>query len=350
MYIKLFLSILLVIPLFTSVSYASEYTKGIDISSYQGSVEFSDLPSEYKALYIRAGGGDDFVDTRYEENYTAAETKGLDYGFYYYVTATTVSEAQTQATAFAKLIEGTEYTLRPAMDFEDLSALTVNEINDIGLAFLQKLEELTEVTPAIYSDAYNVEVNFTNADFTKYPLWIAEYSQLDDPSSYVLQYTEVWSDWSGYQYADTLEIEGISGDVDGDIFKSALFITEESKDSDTSSDTDESTDPDTSSDSDKKDTTTSYTVKSGDTLWAISRAYDVSVDQLVKLNNISNPDLIYVGEELKITKSVHSYYTVKSGDTLTAIAAKYDTTITKLVKLNNIKNANLIYVGEILQI
>lgn len=54
-----------------------------------------------------------------------------------------------------------------------------------------------------------------------------------------------------------------------------------------------------------------------------------------------------VNEILKVT-SVN--YTVKSGDTLSEIALKYNTTVDNLVKLNNIKNKNLIYVGQVLKI
>lgn len=43
-----------------------------------------------------------------------------------------------------------------------------------------------------------------------------------------------------------------------------------------------------------------HTVKKGDTLWSISRLYNISVDEIVKLNGLKNPDLIRVGQVLKI--------------------------------------------------
>lgn len=89
-----------------------------------------------------------------------------------------------------------------------------------------------------------------------------------------------------------------------------------------------------------------YVVKPGDTLSAIARKYNTTVDELVALNNIDDPNLIYVGDKIKVTENNVDYYTVQPGDTLTAIANKYNTTINKLVALNNIENPNLIYVGQ----
>lgn len=110
--------------------------------------------------------------------------------------------------------------------------------------------------------------------------------------------------------------------------------------------------------------TSYYTVKSGDTLSGIATSYSTTVSKLTSLNNLSNPNLIYVGQVLKLTSgstsststasattsSATTTYTVKSGDTLSGIAAKYNTTYTTLAKVNNISNANEIYVGQTLKI
>ena len=109
----------------------------------------------------------------------------------------------------------------------------------------------------------------------------------------------------------------------------------------------------------------SYVVKSGDTLWKIATMYGVTVQQIVTVNNISNANLIYVGQVLTIpgtaatppttpTKppapSTDTKYTVKSGDTLTKIAAVYGVTVQQLVAANKITNPNLVYVGQVLLI
>jgi LysM repeat protein len=110
----------------------------------------------------------------------------------------------------------------------------------------------------------------------------------------------------------------------------------------------------------------SITVKSGDTLNAISRQTGVSVAQLASLNNISNPNMIFVGQQLKTTgnaaaassntatatptTSSASSYTVKSGDTLNAVARQTGVSVARLASLNNISNVNVISVGQVLKL
>ena len=95
-------------------------------------------------------------------------------------------------------------------------------------------------------------------------------------------------------------------------------------------------------------------MKAGDTLSRIAARYNTTVSALVRLNDITNPDLIYPGEVIRIRGNVASYevinYTVESGDTLSRIAARYNTTVSELVRLHDITNPDLIYVGEVLRV
>ena len=102
-----------------------------------------------------------------------------------------------------------------------------------------------------------------------------------------------------------------------------------------------------------------YTVQRGNTLSQIARTYNVTVQHIVELNNIQNPNLIFPGEKLRITDSdsqqlnpvlQNNFYTVQRGDTLSGIALRFGVTVNYLVNLNGIRNPNLIYVGEILKI
>ncbi len=94
-----------------------------------------------------------------------------------------------------------------------------------------------------------------------------------------------------------------------------------------------------------------YKVVKGDTLSSIATKYNTTYQKLAKYNNIKNPNIINVGQVIKIpVTSSEEYYIVKKGDTLTKIAKKYNTPVNQLVSWNNIKNANLINVGQKLRV
>lgn len=94
-----------------------------------------------------------------------------------------------------------------------------------------------------------------------------------------------------------------------------------------------------------------YIVKNGDTLSEIAEKYNTTYQKISQDNNISNPNLIYPNQKLKIyTNDTQErneiIYIVKSGDTLSAIAQKFNTTYEKIAKDNNISNPNLIYPNQ----
>ena len=94
-----------------------------------------------------------------------------------------------------------------------------------------------------------------------------------------------------------------------------------------------------------------YYAQSGDTLRKIATRFNTSVDAILKANpQITNPNLIYVGQAISIPAGV-STYAVQRGDTLRIIANKFGTTVDSLLSLNpNITNVNLIYVGQVLRV
>ncbi len=107
-------------------------------------------------------------------------------------------------------------------------------------------------------------------------------------------------------------------------------------------------------------TGSTYTVRSGDTLYAIARRFNTTISKLAQLNNITNVNLIRVGQVLRISEtsgggtttppSTIVTYTIKSGDTLYALARRFNTTVTKIAQTNHITNIHLIRVGQVLRI
>jgi lysozyme len=108
---------------------------------------------------------------------------------------------------------------------------------------------------------------------------------------------------------------------------------------------------------------TQYTVQSGDTLASIAKKFNVDLAQLTNLNNaalIRPGEVLAISASPQPAPSgpvsppspvtPAQTYTVKSGDTLTAIAARFGTTVAALSAANNITNPNLISIGQVLKI
>ncbi len=121
-----------------------------------------------------------------------------------------------------------------------------------------------------------------------------------------------------------------------------------------------------------------YVVKPGDNLSSIAKYAGVSMHELARLNGISNPNFIYVGQQLQMPGCGASAgyqetyyetppmpvtpcsaapecgstggqtYTVRPGDTLSQIAAWYGVSVGSLMSANGIHNPNFIYVGQML--
>lgn len=101
-----------------------------------------------------------------------------------------------------------------------------------------------------------------------------------------------------------------------------------------------------------------HVVRWGDTLMDVSLKYQVDIEELAKVNNISNWNKIYIGQKLWIPKenvenpnmlNVYVYH-VKWGDTLGDLAQRYKITIWDIASLNQIYDLNRIYVGQTLYI
>lgn len=311
-----------------------EVFSGIDVSVYQGDIDFEQVKSSgIEVVYIRAGYGFSVTDPKFEENYTNATKAGLKCGAYYFVTARNTEQAYLQATRFAELISGKTFAARPAMDFEEFGSLGKNGINIVGLAFMQKLRELTGIVPILYTDAYNASETW-GWNFAQFPLWVADY---DAEEPYVT--SNIWQSYAGFQYSDRGEIPGIYGNVDLDRFTSSVFLNGANEATPT-----------------KTPDAIRYTVKRGDTLWGIAKKFGVTVSAVVNANNIRNPNLIYVGEVFIIPhmtsaeSSRYTLYAVRRGDTLWGISRKFGTSINNIVALNGIENPNLIYAGEVFKI
>ncbi|WP_435198345.1 LysM peptidoglycan-binding domain-containing protein [Janibacter sp. GS2] len=116
-------------------------------------------------------------------------------------------------------------------------------------------------------------------------------------------------------------------------------------------------DSETSSRPSRSGSTRSYTVRNGDTLSGIAARHDMSVARLRSLNDLER-GFIHAGEKLRVSGSAAkpakratsrpastSTHTVRSGETLTGIAARYDMGLTRLAKLNTMSPSEVIHPG-----
>ena len=97
-----------------------------------------------------------------------------------------------------------------------------------------------------------------------------------------------------------------------------------------------------------------YTVRWGDTLYSLAARYSTTVEAISALNDISHPDQLQAGMQIKIPKGegaapqpgTPAEYIVQAGDDLNAIANKFGVTVDAIVKANGLTNPDFIYVGQ----
>ena len=318
--------------------------KGIDISNWQGSVNFSEVKnSGVQIVYIEATEGNFYTDPYLQEFYDGASDNGLLIGFYHFFSpSVSVSE---QARYFTNAISGMTSECRLVLDLEESGGYGPSELSSLANEFLQEVESNSGLDVALYTYASFANNNIeTGYGLENYPLWIAEYgtsSPEDNP---------IWgSSYAGWQYSDTGYTPGVNGNSDLDTFNSGILLNSKVSI------------PGTRKQESENGAIKYYVVQAGNTLSGIAARFGTTVQALAQLNNIANPNLIYVGEVLKLPvsnsvktgaspKQYQTTYIVQSGDTLSGIAARFGTTVQYLARINGIVNPNLIYVGQVLKI
>jgi len=98
-----------------------------------------------------------------------------------------------------------------------------------------------------------------------------------------------------------------------------------------------------------------HTVKRGESLWLLSRRYDVDINKIARWNGISPKDILSIGEKVVIWTKKNSakpqsvsrkiIYTVKNGDSLYLIAKKFRVTIVDIARWNNLEQENILKPG-----
>lgn len=298
--------------------------QGVIVREADGTIDFPRLREDgFSAVYLRATAGDDYVDCRLNTNSRAAAEAGLEIGYMHYLTARTENEARIQADRFLTATDGRSYSLRPALMFDRLRGLTVQQINAIALAWLDFVERDRGVAPLLRTDAESARRIWSQTIADRFPLWVID---PDVPAPQVP--VGKWRGWTGWEYGEATGVDPLPLNL----FTPNVRICTQS--------------PDTK--------LICITVAYGDTLSAIARVFGTTVNDIVRINAISNPNRIYPGQVLYLRVPASTpvaccdTYTVRRGDTLTSIASRFGTTVARLVAINQIPDEDLIVTGQLL--
>lgn len=314
---------------------------GIDVSVWQRDFNFNQAAQEGVKFAILRGAYNLSKDTRFEEYYRNAKSAGLNIGVYHYTMATTVEEAEKEAQFLLdNVLAGKQFELPVYFDIEDSvhKNLSKTKVTEITKAYLSYLES-KGYWVGIYSSKSFLETYLNEEVRNRYALWVAQWNT-------ELTYTGqcgMWQFGGETNYIRSTKINGQTVDQNYMLVDYPTLIKKKGKNGYGTGTANVKT---------QEHTIKTYTVVAGDNLSSIASRFNTTVDSICKLNGISNPNLIYAGQVLKLNGSIDNsiYYTVKVGDNLSSIAAAYGTTWKAIAALNGLSNANLIYAGQNLRI
>ena len=192
---------------------------GIDISKYQGNINWEELKrnSRIKFIYIKATEGSDYVDPRYHENIRNARKHGFKVGSYHFLS--TRSAATTQFYNFIRTAKREDQDLLPVIDVENLKPWSPQQLRDSIKVFADLIEDYYGCKPLIYTSEKFFTSHLGRA-FSHYPLFIAKYSN-NKP--------EIGYKWILWQFADNglfKAVKGNYGKVDMSRFAAGCSIND----------------------------------------------------------------------------------------------------------------------------
>ncbi|MDE5801840.1 MAG: glycoside hydrolase family 25 protein [Lachnospiraceae bacterium] len=191
--------------------------KGIDVSRYQGNIDWNKVAAqgvEYVIIRVGIRGwgqeGTLVLDEKFEDNIKGASAAGLKVGVYFFSQAITDEEALEEADLVLDAIAGYDVSYPIVYDVEKTSEasgrmnqLSVEDRTRMAHIFLDRIKE-AGYTPMIYANMEMWSVLINMAEFEDVDKWFAYY----DTDLYFPYEYAIW------QYSDTGRIDGIGGDVD----------------------------------------------------------------------------------------------------------------------------------------
>lgn len=197
-----------------------ESIAGVDLSVYQGDVDFSKVKHagfDYCMLrvgYRTYGGGVVTADANFETYVSDALKNDLDVGVYFFTSAISTAEAKEEAQFVLDAIKPYNITYPVVVDVEEIvsgtsrqESLSVEELTEIVKTFCETIED-AGYDVMIYSNLKGFIANVNLEELEDYDKWFANY---DTTPYYPYKFT-MW------QYSQSGSVDGIDGDVDLDIY------------------------------------------------------------------------------------------------------------------------------------
>ncbi|MBE6679308.1 MAG: CHAP domain-containing protein [Ruminococcaceae bacterium] len=202
----------IVLTLCTNVTISAKTAtaKGIDVSEFQGDINWSDVKNEIDFAILRCGYGQNYTeqdDSKFVYNASECVRLGIPFGVYLYSYADTVEKAKSEAEHVLRLVKCYSLSLPVFLDMEDSTQLNISPSmrGQIATAFCDTISA-AGYDVGIYANInwwtnYLTDSAFSNPGWTK---WVAQYYSS-------CQYTGEYSCW---QYTDSGSVSGIDGKVD----------------------------------------------------------------------------------------------------------------------------------------
>jgi GH25 family lysozyme M1 (1,4-beta-N-acetylmuramidase) len=186
--------------------------KGIDVSYYQSNIDWARVKADgVEFAFIRVSDGTGFSDPKFQRNWDGAKANGVRRGAYQFFRSNQNPEAQADllADAIGQLEPG---DLPPVIDVESTDGQSASTIRAKVQRWLDRVEARLGVRAIIYTGAYFWRDQAGGGDFAEYPLWIAHYGTLCP------LVPPTWSQWTFHQHTSSGRVQGISGNVDMNVF------------------------------------------------------------------------------------------------------------------------------------
>jgi len=150
------------------------YYQGIDVSTWQGNIDWPTTAQNTYFAVIRAGYGIGHIDNYFETNYQKAKANGVKVGAYWYSYASSVNDAVQEANSIINALAGKQFEWPIYYDIEEQSIFDAGIASDIARAFCNVLEQ-NKYYCGIYSSTYTFNTYFDDDVKTRYTIWLAHW-------------------------------------------------------------------------------------------------------------------------------------------------------------------------------